>query len=277
MAHRILLLFILTASFAKAQDVAAPEETPAIAETPSLAAIRPPAGKGFDWTGWKRLTPNLVADQKKVWLFPLEVARGRHLKPTLLWTGATAGMVALDPGTGRHFQANKTTTYQEFNKVFSSTNTAIGTFAVPLALYGVSLIRRDVYGQRTFVLAGEAVLTSEILTSVMKDVTRRANPAMVPVGGNFADTWFKKEQGSWVRGIGAFPSGHTISAFSVATVYAHRYPSRRWKPIVAYSLAAIVGFSRSSLETHFPSDVVLGAGLGYFIGRHVVRADGTSR
>lgn len=142
MAYRFLLFFILTASFASAQEVAAPEE-PAIPENPGLAAIRPPAGKGFDWTGWKRLTPNLLADQKKVWLFPLEVARGRHLKPTFLLTAATTGMVALDPAAGRHFQANKTTTYRQFNKAFSSTNTAIGTFAVPLALYGVSLIRRD--------------------------------------------------------------------------------------------------------------------------------------
>jgi membrane-associated phospholipid phosphatase len=175
--------------------------------------------------------------------------------------------------SGRHFQANKNTAYRDFNRVFSSKNTAIGTFAVPIALYGVGLIRRDIYAQRTFLLAGEAVLTSEILTSVMKDVTRRANPALVPVGGDFSDTWFKKTHGSWVRGVGSFPSGHTISAFSVATVYAKRYPSKKWKPIVAYSLAGVVGFSRSSLETHFPSDVVLGAALGYFIGRYVVHAD----
>src|SRR4030095_5711109 len=168
MAIRLFLLFLVTASFAAAQDIPVPEETsttapatnkPETPETTSPGFIRPTAGKGFDWTGWKRLTPNLVADQKKVWLFPLEVARGRHLKPTLLLTGATAGLVVLDPASGRYFQERKTTQYREFNRIFSSTNTAIGTFAVPLALYGVSLIRRDVYGQRTFVLAGEAVLT----------------------------------------------------------------------------------------------------------------------
>jgi membrane-associated phospholipid phosphatase len=260
------------------QDAAAtPEASTAEAastpDPPAAPVIRPNLNKGFDWEGWKRLTPNLVRDQKKVWLFPLSVVHGKHLMPTLAVAGTTAGLVALDPLAGRHFQANKNTAYRDFNKVFSSKNTAIGTFAVPLALYGVGLIRRDVYAQRTFVLAGEAVLTSEILTSVMKDLTRRANPALVPVGGDFSGTWFKKNHGSWVRGIGAFPSGHTISAFAVATVYAKRYPTRKWKPIVAYTLASVVGFSRSSLETHFPSDVVLGAALGYFIGRHVVQAD----
>lgn len=266
----LIILFLSCVAAAKAQDIPV-EATTGI--EPTADAALPNPEKGFDWAGWKRLTPNLVRDQKKVWLFPLSLAQGKHLKPTLAVTGATVGLVALDPATGRHFQANKNTTYRDFNRVFSSTNTAIGTFAVPLALYGVGLVRRDVYAQRTFVLAGEAVLTSEILTSVMKDVTRRANPALVPMGGDFSDTWFKKNQGSWVRGIGAFPSGHTISAFSVATVYAKRYPKGKWKPIVAYSLAGIVGFSRSSLETHFASDVVLGAALGYFIGNHVVKAD----
>ena len=276
-----LLAVCGTVQFGRAQDVSAPIEDPSKSvppessaqPEPSIAPIIPPKTKGFDWTGWKRLTPNLIGDQKTVWLFPVSVAKGHHVKSTLAVTGATVGLIALDPYTGRHFQKNKTTDYRQFNKIFSSTNTAIGTFAVPLALYGVGLIRRDLYAQRTFVLAGEAVLTSEILTSVMKDLTRRANPALVPPGGDFSDTWFKKDHGNWVRGIGAFPSGHTISAFSVATVYAKRYPTRRWKPIVAYSLAGVVGFSRSSLETHFVSDVVLGAALGYFIGRHVVKAD----
>jgi membrane-associated phospholipid phosphatase len=279
MIFRFVLLFLLSTSLGSAQDVPVSGETPVpVTTTPevessSTTAIRLQPARGFDWQGWKRLTPNLLADQKAVWLFPLSVVRGQHLKPTITLTAATAGLVALDPYTGRHFQENKMTRYRQFNRIFSSTNTAVGTFAVPLALYGVGLIRRDVYAQRTFLLAGEAVLTSEILTSVLKDGTRRANPALVPVGGNFSETWFRKNHGNWVRGVGSFPSGHTISAFSVATVYAHRYPTRRWKPILAYSLAAVVGFSRSSLETHFPSDVLMGAGLGYFIGRHVVRQD----
>jgi membrane-associated phospholipid phosphatase len=283
----VLLSFLIVCGSGSlgAQDTGATVEAPAIPPPPGGRAEPAPSidpiiarkTRGFDWEGWKRLTPNLIDDQKTVWLFPLSVAKGRHIKPTLAIAGTTVGLVALDPYTGRYFQKNKTTDYRQFNKIFSSTNTAIGTFAVPLALYGVGLIRRDVYAQRTFLLAGEAVLTSEILTSVMKDVTRRANPALIPPGGDFSDTWFKKEQGNWVRGIGAFPSGHTISAFSVATVYAKRYPNRKWKPIVAYSLAGIVGLSRSSLETHFVSDVALGAALGYFIGRHVVKADDSRR
>ncbi len=45
---------------------------------------------------------------------------------------------------------------------------------------------------------------------------------------------------------------------------------RRWVPWVAYGLATLVGFSRISLQAHFPSDVFAGAVLGHLVSRYVV-------
>jgi membrane-associated phospholipid phosphatase len=84
-----------------------------------------------------------------------------------------------------------------------------------------------------------------------------------------ADSWFSGK-GNWYRGNGSFPSGHTIAAFSIATVIARRYPHQRWVPYVAYGLAGMVGFSRLTLLSHFPSDVFVGGALGYAIGRFAV-------
>ena len=56
-------------------------------------------------------------------------------------------------------------------------------------------------------------------------------------------------------GPGGFPSGHTIAAFSIATVFAERYHRHRWVPWTAYGLAGLIGFSRVTLQAHFPSDV----------------------
>jgi len=85
-----------------------------------------------------------------------------------------------------------------------------------------------------------------------------------------SDTWFRSHADSVIGGIGSFPSGHTISAFSVATVYADRYPNQRWHAWVAYGLASAVGFSRISLQSHHPSDVFAGAVLGYAIAHYAV-------
>jgi hypothetical protein len=194
------------------------------------------------------------------------VARGHHLKPTLILIGITAGLVAgVDNPSGRYFQ--HTQAFSGFNKVFSGKNTSIAMFAVPSAVYGIGLVRKDSHAQHTFLLAGEAVIDSEILTTVMKDIDRRLKPIEVSPNGSFADTWFQAHEGSLIRGIGSFPSGHGIAAFSVATVFADRYPKYKW---VAYGLAGLVGFSRVSLQAHHPSDVFAGAFLGYAIAHYTV-------
>jgi hypothetical protein len=237
-------------------------------QSASSAPAQTPPKKEIDWKGWAQLPRNLLHDQKRIWLFPVSVAKGHHIKPTLAVIGLTAGLVALDPHSGRYFQ--KTPSFKEFNKIFSGPNTEHGMEIFAGAFYLISLARRDSYAQKTFLLAGEAVISSEILTSVMKDITRRLNPSGVPPGGNFSNTWFEKKQNSYLGGIGAFPSGHTIAAFSLATVFAERYPNPRWHRWVAYGLATLVGFSRVPLESHFPSDVFAGAALGYVITHEIV-------
>ena len=119
-------------------------------------------------------------------------------------------------------------------------------------------------------LAGIAVADVEILTIIMKGASSRLRPRDVFVSGDYDHTWFKSKGSNWLRGHGSFPSGHTIAAFSVATVISRRYPKHRWLPYVAYGLAGVVGFSRVSLSSHFASDVFVGAALGYSISRYAV-------
>jgi len=71
----------------------------------------------------------------------------------------------------------------------------------------------------------------------------------------------------------AFPSGHTVSTFAVATVAGHYYGTKVSVP--AYTIAALVGVSRIENGKHYLSDVIFGATLGYIAGRTAVR--GTER
>lgn len=217
---------------------------------------------------WRRLVPNMVQDQKQIWLFPVSVAHGHHLLPALAVAGVTAGFMAIDEHNARYFR--NTQTFGGFNKVFSGSHSALGMELFPAAFYAIGLARKDSYAQHTVLLAGEAVLDSEILTTVIKDVDRRFRPASVPAGGDLSHSWFQETRGSYIGGVGSFPSGHTIAAFSIATVFAKRYPNPRWHVWLAYGLASLVGFSRISVQSHFSSDVFAGAALGFAIAHYVV-------
>ncbi len=71
----------------------------------------------------------------------------------------------------------------------------------------------------------------------------------------------------------SFPSGHTIAAFSLATVIATEYWDTGWIPILSYSMATLVGVSRLYDKKHWSSDVLVGAAMGYAIGRLVHRSE----
>lgn len=62
----------------------------------------------------------------------------------------------------------------------------------------------------------------------------------------------------------AFPSGHTLTAFSVATLMVFLFPEKKWVGIVAFVYAITVGISRIYLAQHFFMDVYAGAMLGVF-------------
>ena len=216
---------------------------------------------------WKQLPVNVLSDQKRIWTFPVRVCGGEDLAPTTAVVGTTAALVALDPSESAYFR--RTPSFHTFNNVFTGNATSIGIIVAPASLYAVGLWRRDSKMQHTGLLAGEAIVDAELVTTVLKDATRRVRPAAISLNKNSWDTWFESS-GSVIRGNGSFPSGHTIAAFSAATVIARRYGKHRWVPYVAYGAASLVGLSRLSLSAHFLSDVFMGGALGYSISRFAV-------
>ena len=70
----------------------------------------------------------------------------------------------------------------------------------------------------------------------------------------------------------SFPSGHTSSAFALATVAQKHYG---WKAgVPSYLGASAIGFSRIERNRHYLSDVLAGATIGVVTGRTVVRTNG---
>jgi membrane-associated phospholipid phosphatase len=210
---------------------------------------------------WRQLPTNFLRDQKDLWLFPGQLAQGRHWLPTAVAVGVTAGLLVADPHDAPYFR--RTASFQGFNHAFSGTATALEIGLVPASFYTIGLVRKDSYTQKTALFAGEAVADSLVLYGVINAVSRRLRPSDIAPQGNFSDTFFHHKSVF----AGSFPSGHTVAAFSVATVFARRYRNHRWVPWVAYGVAGVIGLSRITLQSHFPADVFLGAALGYSISR----------
>jgi membrane-associated phospholipid phosphatase len=69
--------------------------------------------------------------------------------------------------------------------------------------------------------------------------------------------------GEFWGGGRAFPSGHAATSFAFAAVVAHRYPKNKWVKWGAYALATRVSLSRYPAKRHYPSEILIGATLGY--------------
>jgi membrane-associated PAP2 superfamily phosphatase len=235
---------------------------------PQTQSSKPISGQtNTSWrdVSWALAPKNVWEDQKRIWLFPVDVVHGRHLIPTAVVAGLTVGLLFSDPHTGSYFR--QTTSFSGFNRVATNNITAIEMAVVPLTFYGVGLLRKDTYAQKTAIFIGEAVFDSFVVYGVMNTLTRRLRPLDVAPNGDYTNTFFQSSR--LLTGSG-FPSGHTIAAFSIATVFADRYKKHRWVPWVAYGAACLIGFSRLTLGEHFGSDVFLAAALGYTISHYVV-------
>lgn len=218
-------------------------------------------------TSWHRLPKDFLHDQKAIWLFPTQLAKGRHWVPTLVITGVTAGLLVADSHAMPYFATHQRN-LDDVNDVFDSYITSGEVIAVPASLMVAGYLRHDDYQVDTAMLAGEAYADTAVVDLAIKAVSRRERPSDVRPGQPFTGTFFSGGKSPF-KGS-SFPSGHAAGVFSVATVVASRYHKHAWVPWLAYGFATAISFSRITTVSHFPSDVFLGAALGYTITRYQV-------
>jgi membrane-associated phospholipid phosphatase len=214
---------------------------------------------------WSNIVPHILQDQKETYIgYPDRLVHGKNWLPTAAIAGTIAVLAVNDQFDAPQFR--RSTDYKTFNNAFSGTNTAAAIVIVPIATYLAGIARADDYAKSTAFLTGEALVDTAVLDEVMKVITRRARPHTIAPHGNFADNWFESSTFD-----GSFPSGHTIAAFSVATIMSRRYGhTHRWVPYLCYGAASAVAFSRVTASDHYISDVAMGAALGYIVSRFVV-------
>ena len=147
--------------------------------------------------------------------------------------------------------------------------------ALTLTAFGTyGLIAKSEKVKTTTLLATQAVVTSFLAEAVIKTITGRTRPNYYPTNVE-AEPAFKgpfgnlSKDANGKRSNSSFPSGHTTAAFAAATVFAVEYRNKPYIPIIAYSIASLVGLSRITENKHWATDVLAGAALGYLTGRQV--------
>jgi membrane-associated phospholipid phosphatase len=221
----------------------------------------------------RALTRDFLKDAGEIWSYPLHI-KGRDILPIAGLAALTGFLVANDEGIYRGFRDY--TANHGWVRAASPVVTVMGSYgawATAGAFLCFGLIARDDRSVDTAVLAASAMLQSELVVQAIKFLTGRQRPSWADGEDHWAGpaAIFKRfEKGQSTR-YDSFPSGHAITAFSLATVLAMQYRGTVWVPIVSYSVAAGVGLSRLTENRHWLSDILVGGILGHFIGRLVVR------
>lgn len=215
-----------------------------------------------------------IKDDVEMWTSPFKL----DLKGSLIFAAAIIGtgvLIANDEAIYKgfkKFQAGKPWVDQ-----VGSAGTFMGDWGVDCGIAGLfvlgGLAFKDKKARETGLMAIDTLMHTGLLAQVVKHLAGRQRPSAE--GGQ--DYWFgpgaffnRYKEGSFAR-YDSFLSGHTITAWGLATVIAENYKDSFWVPLTCYGLAAVVGLTRVTEETHWLSDVFAGAVLGYFIGRMVVR------
>ena len=237
----VLSAILFSASFStQAQTpLASPSPTPLPSATPTLE---------------KQFFKNILHDQKAIWTSPFHL-RSRDAVWLAPLAGGAAALIATDQSTGDEIAESQ----KQLNasRIVSYAGSAYGAGGVALTFYLLGRVKHDDRARETGLLGAEALVDSGIVVTALKEITQRSRPLSGTSRSDFFD------------GGSSFPSGHSITAWSLATVIANEYHDRPLVQITAYGIASAVSVARFTGQKHYLSDVLVGSTMGYGIGRYV--------
>ena len=140
---------------------------------------------------------------------------------------------------------------RNYNKVISRSEPYVAV-GVPVAMALAAWIKDDRDLLKDAVYVGTSVAGAFAVTYGLKYIVGRDRPY---------ERYPDRVHPYSLEDSPSFPSGHTATAFALATSLSIRYP--KWYVIAPTALwACSVGISRMNEGVHYPSDVLAGAALG---------------
>ncbi|HEY2865556.1 MAG TPA: phosphatase PAP2 family protein [Pyrinomonadaceae bacterium] len=238
-----------TPSATGSKAFATPTPTPSPSPSPSPVFKRPASLESH-------FVQHVFHDQVAIWTAPFHP--GNYEKklvfPAVI---GVAAVFATDRYTSDWVQTSGT--LPAASRFVSHFGQAYSTGGIAAAFYVAGRLTHNAKARETGVLAAQSLIDTGIVTEVLKVAAQRQRPNTDEHFGEFFD------------GGSSFPSGHSSSIWSVATVVAYEYHNNPWIKYGAYAAAVAVSMSRYSGRNHFLSDIVGGSAVGFFIGRYVYR------
>lgn len=197
---------------------------------------------------------NLFCDQEQIWTSPFRI-RLKDTQWLVPFAGVTTGLIVTDRTTSAELSRGSNI---NLSNHIADAGVALAGAGV-VGLYGLGRLQSNDHLRETGVLAGEAMINSAITDTVLKYSFGRERPLEGDGKGHF------------FRGGQSFPSEHSALAWSFASVLSSEYPGWLTKTL-AYGGASAVSLARVTGKQHFPSDVFVGATLGYLTGKYVYKS-----
>jgi len=185
------------------------------------------------------------------------------------WVGAGTGMfLVLDDEINHKFQKDiRGSTTDVLADIFEPFGN--GAFALTglAAVYIFEHFNENEKAKRATLIAAESFLITSLYATVLKYSFGRARPHNADTNHDDSHMHF---DGFSIKN-NSFPSGHSTTAFAIATVVANEYEETPYIKPISYGLATLTGLSRINDQKHWASDVFLGAALGYFTSKTLLR------
>lgn len=187
--------------------------------------------------------------------------KGKDLSKFSAIVGAGLLLYALEGDIHRWNQDNKDPFSKKFFEFITQFGDGYVLFGLMTALYATGEVFQQNSLRKTALLSIESWLTAGVIVGGLKFVFGRARP-YTDEGSNFFHPFSTK------AGFNSFPSGHASSAFAVATVIADQ-SEEALIDVLAFGIASLVAMSRNAIDKHWPSDILIGSAIGYFVGKKI--------
>ena len=222
----------------------------------------------------KWIIASMLEDQGKLWTSPMRAQKKNLIFwiPVLTATTVTAFYDEAIYSAFKDFQDTHDWV-SDISPVITWGGENVFVLSVGGLFYLSGVLSKKDKAKQTGLIALQTWVHAGLIVQVGKLLTGRQRPSFE----NGKDKWhgfpasLNRFNGEPSSKYDAFPSGHTIEAWALATIIAEQYKNIKIVPILSYSLATGVGLSRITEDAHWLSDVILGAALGYSIGKFMVR------